>query len=229
MELIQELFPQCRNFVLLGEAGCGKSELAINLSAGLARAGQEVHLFDLDMTKPLFRTRDEKERLAQLGIHFHYEEQFEDAPTTVGGVRRMLKDSSAYTILDVGGDYIGARSIGGYAPFLNRPDTVALYILNPFRPWTKDGDWTARVLGEVLTAARLRPDRVRFVANPNLGPETTAQDVCSGFARLLDLVEKEYISFLTVQEALAREGETLGVPVYPIKRYLAYPWENHAP
>ncbi len=227
MELIQTLFPGCRNFVLLGEAGCGKSELAINLSAGLTRAGEEIHLFDLDMTKPLFRTRDEKARLEELGIHFHYEEQFEDAPTTVGGVRRMLKDDSAYTLLDVGGDYIGARSIGGYAPFLNKPDTVALYILNPFRPWTKDPGWTARVLGEVLTAARLRPDRVRFVANPNLGPETTAQDVHEGFARLLELVEKDYISFLSVQEELTQAGESLGVPVYPIKRYLAYPWENN--
>ena len=46
------------NYVLLGEAGCGKSELAINLARRLLDTGKPVDLFDLDMTKPLFRTRE---------------------------------------------------------------------------------------------------------------------------------------------------------------------------
>jgi len=41
------------NFVFLGEAGSGKSEIAISFAKALAKAGDKpVHFFDLDMTKP---------------------------------------------------------------------------------------------------------------------------------------------------------------------------------
>lgn len=53
-----------RNYVLLGEAGCGKSELAINLACRLLDTGKLVDLFDLDMTKPLFRTREQADTLS---------------------------------------------------------------------------------------------------------------------------------------------------------------------
>ena len=103
-----------KNFVFLGEAGCGKSELALDLALLLARTERrQVHFFDLDMTKPLFRSRDRAELLERAGVQVHFEEQFMDAPTLTGGVGRLLRDPSAAAVLDVGGDYIGARSIGG--------------------------------------------------------------------------------------------------------------------
>lgn len=158
-----------RNYVLLGEAGCGKSELAINLARRLLDTGKPVDLFDLDMTKSLFRTREQAHRLADMGIRFHFEEQFADAPTVGGGVMRSLKDADSYTVLDVGGDYIGARAIGGYAPLLNREDTQVLYILNPFRPWTTTGERAGLVLSEVLGVSHIRPQRIRIIGNPQSG------------------------------------------------------------
>lgn len=50
--------PAGRAAVFLGEAGCGKSELAVHLALSLAGKGREVHFFDLDQTKPLMRSRD---------------------------------------------------------------------------------------------------------------------------------------------------------------------------
>ena len=71
--------------------------------------GKPVHFFDLDMTKPLFRSRDRREALEALGVEVHYEAQFMDAPTLTGGVRQRLNDPHCCAVLDVGGDYIGAR------------------------------------------------------------------------------------------------------------------------
>ena len=52
-----------KNFVFIGEAGSGKSEIAINFAVNLARiADRPVHFFDMDQTKPLFRSRDVKEK-----------------------------------------------------------------------------------------------------------------------------------------------------------------------
>ena len=57
-----------RNIVFLGEAGCGKSELAVHLALELAGQGREVHFFDLDQTKPLMRSRDVESLLESAGV-----------------------------------------------------------------------------------------------------------------------------------------------------------------
>ena len=75
----------CRQLhtVFLGEAGCGKSELAVHLALELAEQGREVHFFDLDQTKPLMRSRDAEALLTGAGITVHFQQQYADAPTQV--------------------------------------------------------------------------------------------------------------------------------------------------
>lgn len=99
----------------------GKSEIALNLAAHLAQCQPlPVHFFDLDMTKPLFRSRDLAEEMEALGVHFHFEKQFMDAPTQVGGVNRLLRDPKCCVVMDVGGDDIGARAVAA----MLRPSTA---------------------------------------------------------------------------------------------------------
>ena len=86
------------NFVFLGEAGCGKSEVAVNLALALAETAQkDVHFFDLDMTKPLFRSRDQAGMLESRNVKVHFEEQFYDAPTASGGVslEELMKQAAS--------------------------------------------------------------------------------------------------------------------------------------
>ena len=225
--LLRVFSGEARNFVFLGEAGCGKSEIAINLAGVLAAAGElPVHFFDLDMTKPLFRSRDQAGFLAEQGIQVHFEEQFYDSPTVSGGVSRLLRDSSCYTVLDVGGDYIGARSIGGYAPLLNRPDTQVWYVVNPYRPWSMDIDHIDKILGQILGVSHVNLEKLRILGNPNLGPDTTAEEVLAG-ARSLEKMISPYkpVELYTVREALlaATEAE-LSAPVLPLRLALTYEW-----
>ena len=127
------------NFILIGEAGCGKSEIALNLAKNLAtKTDKQIHLFDMDMTKPLFRSRDllESGELSEVTIHF--EEQFYDAPTVVGGVRELLADPNSIVVMDVGGDDIGARSIGGFMLGANKNSLCVLYVLNYYRPFCQE-------------------------------------------------------------------------------------------
>ena len=71
-------------FVFLGEAGCGKSEISVNLALRLAEQGDRpVYFFDLDMTKPLFRSREMAAPLEERGISVRFQEQFMDAPAAV--------------------------------------------------------------------------------------------------------------------------------------------------
>ena len=227
----KELLPvleQCHNFMFLGEAGSGKSEIAINFALALLEQDdpRPVHFYDLDMTKPLFRSRDQAEFLREKGVVFHFEEQFYDAPTVVGGVTRLLRDENCRTVLDVGGDFIGARSVGGYAPLLNAPGTAVWYVINPYRPWSLDIDHIDRVMAQVLGVSHVRLDRLRLMGNPTLGPDTEAEEVLRGAEKTLEMVgEYKPVDCFAVREDLA--AALAGrYPVFPIRTYLTYEWET---
>ena len=215
------------NYLFLGEAGCGKSEIAVNLALALAAEGKKpVHFFDLDMTKPLFRSRDVAQMLTDAGVAVHFEEQFMDAPTLVGGPSVLLRDESCYTILDAGGDYIGAWAVGVYAPLLQSSDTAALYVVNSFRPWSTELKHIDGVLSQVLGAAHLPLEKLTFVGNPNLGVATTEADVREGLQRLRDTLGACVpIPFACVRSELwpMEDPET---PLAPIRLYFTYPWEQ---
>lgn len=218
------------NFVFLGEAGSGKSEIAISFAKALAKAdARPVHFFDLDMTKPLFRSRDAGADLEQAGVVVHYQEQFMDAPTLVGGVNPMLRDEDSLVVLDVGGDYIGARSIGGFAPQLNRPSTAVFYVINAYRPWSDTIEHIDGTLGKILGVSHVKLTQLFLVANPNNGVSTTLDEVVEGFHKT-DALVREYmpLTFACVREELAEDAaRALPVPVFPLRLALIYPWLDH--
>lgn len=215
------------NFLFIGEAGSGKSEIAVNVAKQLLALGEKkVHFFDLDMTKPLFRSRDLCEELLSQGIEFHYEEQFMDAPTLVGGANRLLKDESSYVVLDAGGDSIGARAVGGFAAMTNREDTMVYYVVNPYRPWSCDLDHIDSVLGEILGVSHISLDKIHLISNPNMGAFTTTEEVLEGNRKLKQLLSPcKGLDFACVREELYEAvKEKIALPVMPVHLYLTYPW-----
>lgn len=216
-----------KNFILIGEAGSGKSEIAINISRHLFKqTGKPVHFFDMDMTKPLFRSRDVDRQIMGSGITIHFEEQFMDAPTMVGGVRRFMRNPDSCVVMDVGGDYIGARSIGGFAGELNREDSYIGYVVNPYRPWSDSIDHIDMVLGEILGVSHIRLQNLHIICNPNIGADTKEEDVIRGFEQTMKRISPyREIEYLCVKEELCeRVKEKISVPVVPIRLYLTYPW-----
>ncbi len=215
------------NFVFLGEAGCGKSELAVNLAFRLAERGDKpVHFFDLDMTKPLFRSRELASPLEEKGVVVHFQSQFMDAPTTVGGPELLLRRDDCYTILDVGGDYMGARSTGQYAPHFRREATGVYYIVNPFRPWSDTTERIDRVLSQILTVTHLRLEDLHLVGNPNVGADTAPEEFLRGREMLRETVSPyKEIEFYCAAGPLAAEVAPL-IPeaVFPMELYFQYPW-----
>ncbi|WP_312339989.1 nucleotide-binding protein [Anaerospora hongkongensis] len=217
------------NFIFLGEAGSGKSEIAINFAKYLVDLGEKpVHLFDMDMTKPLFRSRDVQREIESLGIIFHHQEQFFDAPTLVGGVNRLLKDDSCYVVMDVGGNDIGARAIGGFAPKVNQDNTVVYYVLNAFRPWSGNLDHIAGTLSAILNISHIKLDKVRLISNPNNGISTTAEEVLAGNIKMLEMIGPQMeIEFTCVSDTLYGEiRDRTDISLMPIHLYLTYPWDK---
>lgn len=219
------------NFVFIGEAGSGKSEIAINFARYLVTLNDKpVHFFDMDMTKPLFRSRDVIDEIENLGVIFHHEEQFYDAPVLVGGVNLLLKDDSCYVVMDVGGNDTGARSIGGYAPKINKPDTMVYYVLNAFRPWSGDIDAVDKTLASIMGIAHIRLENIHMINNPNNGASTTADEFLEGLSKMEAMVRPyKPLDFACVKEDLYEEVKTLtDVPLFLVHLYLTYPWLDDA-
>lgn len=225
--LIKKLIGNKTNFVFFGEAGSGKSEISINFARYLAELEEKpVHFFDMDMTKPLFRSRDVVEKMEAMGITFHHEVQFYDAPTMVGGVNLLLKDDSSYVVLDVGGNDTGARAIGGFAPKVNKDNTIVYYVLNAFRPWSGNIEDVDRTLAAILGVSHVQLGQVHMINNPNNGITTTPEEVIEGCARMKEMVDP----YMTVELACVKEDlyeavrEQMLGPLMPIRLYLTYEW-----
>ena len=219
-----DLMKEKKNFVFIGEAGSGKSEIVLNIENKLAQeTGRPVDLFDLDQTKPLYRSRDMKEDFAERGVTIHYQDQYLDAPVMVGGVRVSLV-SDNYTLLDIGGGHQAAKFAGAYSDLLSKDDAVPVYIINPYRPWTKSVDAIDGTMSHILGSMRL--DHIYILANPNLGYATTVDEFTEGLEKTDALLE----GFTTVnsacvrrdiyEEAKARTDKTL----VPIDLFLTYSW-----
>jgi len=218
--------PKATNFIFLGEAGCGKSEVAIDLALELAKGDKPVHFFDMDMTKPLFRSRDVADMLRDNNVIVHFEQQFYDAPTLVGGVTPILLDDSCYTILDVGGDHQGARAVGGFNHILKRDICAVYYMVNPYRPWSDTPDHIDGVLGQILGVSRLQFQNIKFIINPNLGLATKAEDITEGAEKVIrEIGEFVNLEFCVARRELA-DQVSLPLPVYPIDLHLSYEWEK---
>lgn len=226
-EVLRQLIGSKTNFIFLGEAGSGKSEVAINFARHLAELGEKpVHFFDMDMTKPLFRSRDVTKQIKSMGIIFHYQEQFYDAPTMVGGVNLHLKDDNCYVVMDVGGNDTGARAIGGYAPKINKENAKVYYVLNAFRPWSENIDDIDRTLALILGISHIQLEQVHMINNPNNGLTTTKEEFLYGCQKMRKMV-KPYkdVEFACVMDNLYEElKDEVDILLLPLKLYLTYPW-----
>ena len=219
-----QLMNEKKNFVFIGEAGSGKSEIVLNVAHMLAeKTAKRVDLFDLDQTKPLYRSRDMQEAFARDGVNIHFQEQFQDAPTAVGGVAASLR-GDGYTLLDIGGGQQAARMAGSYFPMLSKDDAAPVYIVNPYRPWTKSVDAIDQTMQHILGSIRL--DHIYILANPNLGYATTVDE----FAHGLDKIDEYFDGYTVVNSACVRKDiyeearKATDKFLLPIELYLTYEW-----
>jgi ABC-type oligopeptide transport system ATPase subunit len=220
----EDLMNEKKNFVFIGEAGSGKSEIVLNVALRLAEAtGRPVDLFDLDQTKPLYRSRDMKDEFAKRGVTIHYQDQYLDAPVMVGGVRVSLV-SDHYTLLDIGGGHQAAKFAGAYADLLSKDDSVPVYIINPYRPWTKSVDAIDGTMRHILGSMRL--DHIYMLGNPNLGYTTTVNEFMDGLKKIDKLLD----GFTVVNSACVRrdifdEAQAMtDKALVPIDLFLTYSW-----
>ena len=220
-----------RIVIFAGRFGSGKTEVAANYAARLAREREGVALVDLDLITPYYRTREMAEALAQQGVEVvapAAATQQLDLPAVTAEILAVLQDRERPLVLDVGGDEEGARAgLGPFSHSLARMDYILTLVVNPYRQHTSSVGGIAQAVEQIERGSGLKVNGL--ISNPNLIAETTLSVVERGHS-LIEEASRALglpIAFLCLEERLARQipRDHFPQPILPLMRYFLPPWQ----
>lgn len=213
-----------------GNLGSGKTEIAINLALMMMRSGKKTALVDLDIINPYFRTRLVIKKLEDMGLKVIAPGGnlvFADLPALSPAIKGVIENTEVNGIFDIGGDDVGAAALGRYRDMLVDGDFLMLFVVNAFRPFTRNPEGIIKYLESIQSASGLRVGGL--VSNANVGEETRLDTILEGFdivcrtAGMLGLP----VYFVAVRRELEEEARAaLGkdVGVVGIERFMTPPW-----
>lgn len=217
--------------IIVGNYGSGKTEVSINLAVNRKRAGLEVRIADIDLVNPYFRTREAKAQLAELGIEVvvpprQYMQA--DLPILSPVVAGMIRRPSQLTLLDTGGNDVGANVLAALGDALRGRKIHVFQVVNPFRPFTNTAEGCLKIRNEIEKASRLSISGI--IGNANLIDETSVRDIYTGYDFVLGLSKESGLplKFITVAAELMPKIDIkhFTCPVLLIERQLVPPWKR---
>ena len=219
---------------VVGNYGSGKTEVSVNLAMRGRSQGLKVSIADLDVVNPYFRTREARGVLSGLGIEVIVppEKYLQaDLPILNPAIAGMIRRPRQLTLLDVGGDGVGARVLGALADSLSSTPVHVLQVVNPFRPHTETVEGCLSVRDGIEKASRMLISGI--IGNAHLIDETTVNDIYRGydFVQALSEISGLPLEYIAVaDELLGRlDKEYFSCPLLPVRRQLVPPWKRACP
>ena len=107
---------------------------------------------------------------------------------------------------------------------LRQKNTAAIYVLNPYRPWSGSLESIQTTMGQILRASGLQD--VYLVANPNIGADTSLEDIQIGMERLNHFMGdlKPLFGTFVRRDLYEQIPEKERRNLYPLQLYLTCPW-----
>ncbi len=220
--------PDRKITILSGHFGTGKTEFAVNLAIAMARDGRKVSLVDLDIVNPYFRSAERKAELEREGVTVLATSHGgkSDLPSLPAEIMSIFIDADLQTVIDLGGDPIGARVLGYYKPQIDQTPHDFWFLINRNRPENATAEKAIACLRQTETASRQKVTGI--VNSTHLGRETTAEDILEGDAFAAEIAD---ISGLPLIYTLAKRKfenqlkSRLKGSFFPIDLYMIKPWE----
>ncbi len=216
----------------VGNYGSGKTEVAVNYAQQLAATNRQVAIADLDLVNPYFRCREALEPLEDQGIRVivpRGANRYGELPIMLPEVKGLLSATDQTSILDVGGDDVGARALSHLAKEFPPPGNQGYelwQVVNRQRPFTDTVKGCLAMRDQIEGASRLRI--TGLVSNSHLMDETTAEIVEKGyqFAREVGSEADLPVVMVVVTTTVYPDLNTadLTCPVLVIDRQMTPPW-----
>ncbi len=217
--------------IIVGNYGSGKTEVAVNLALYGKGAGLDVRIADLDLVNPYFRTREARRQLSAAGISVVLPEEkylHADLPILSPQIGGLIRRPAELTILDVGGNDVGATVLAALGDALKESRFKMLQVVNPYRPFTETIEGCLQIRAEIEAASR--QSVTGLAANPHLLSETRVEEVLRGISFVRELSEAAGLPFefaAAPADVIPEiEGAGIGLPLLPIRRQLVPPWEQ---
>ncbi len=165
--------------IIYGHYGSGKTNLSINLALSLASTNKKVTIVDLDVVNPYFRSGDYKEFLSKHNIDVISPQSLGtnmDTPSLSPQIYSVFADTSRYTIVDVGGDDVGAYALGRFSKEINSLEKYnAYYVINKYRALTSTPQEAKALLSEIEEASKIKATAI--INNSHLQNLTTKETI----------------------------------------------------
>ena len=192
-------------YVLIGNYGSGKTELALNFAIGAAARGERTELLDLDMVNTYFRLT-EPGRLMRMKDIRVVSPNFTNSSVETLSLPAEVQSAFAMdwdtVVFDVGGDAVGSTALGRYHQ------------------------------EEMEVHSRLKI--TGMINNTNLAQVTTPEELRDGYEMIRQVSEKTGVPVLytsgkkAMLDLFLAEGHDpryIGTP-FPIDTYMARDWES---
>ena len=225
-------------YVLIGNYGSGKTELALNFAFRAAEAGERTELLDLDMVNTYFRLT-ERGRMAQMKEIRLVSPNFACSGIETLSVPAEVQSAFAMdwdtVIFDVGGDAVGATAVGRYHQDFMELEPGALEVLNVVnirRPLAGTVERIIKLQEEMQLHSRLRI--TGMINNTNLAVMTTDQELRDGYEVIREVSErtgvpvaytsgkKEFLDRFLAEE---HDPRFIGTPI-AIDTYMRRDWDS---
>lgn len=225
-------------YVLIGNYGSGKTELALNFAIRAAARGERTELLDLDMVNTYFRltepgrmTRMKEIRVVSPNFTNSSVETL-SLPAEVQSAFAMDWDT---VVFDVGGDAVGSTALGRYHEDfmeLEEGELEVLNVVNTRRPLAGSVERIIHLQEEMQIHSRLKI--TGMINNTNLAQATTEADLRDGYEIIREVSEKTGVpvcytsgkkQFLDAFLAEGHDPAFIGEPL-AIDTYMARDWDS---
>ncbi len=218
-----------RLVIVIGHYGSGKTEFSVNYAVKMKEIFENVNIADLDIVNPYFRSREKRDFFEKIGIKVFdssIKNTAVDIPALPAQLMGVILDPNEKSVLDVGGDPVGARVLARYSEQIKNVEYDMFFVINGNRPETNTTEGVLKYLRMIESTSRLKV--TGLINNTHMLKDTTAEDVEFGH----ELTKKvSWETDIPIRyEAVIKEtagkikSEEILEKLFPINLYMREEW-----
>ena len=215
--------------IVIGHYGSGKTEFCMNYVNKMRQELEgKIAIADIDVVNVYFRTREKRDLLEKNEIRVidsSVKAAAVDVPSVSAEVMAPIQDATYNYIIDVGGDFVGAKVLGRFSNLLKEGEYDMFCVVNANREETSTVEGVIKHIETIQKTSNCKI--TGLINNTHFIRETTKEDVLRG-QNLVEEVSKITnipVKYVACLENVANELQvTSSGEIFPIKLYMREAW-----